>query len=307
MAGMCRFVLYQGAPLTIASLVTEPSHSIVNQSIHSNESEEPLNGDGFGVAWYVPEVSPQPAVFRSVSPAWSNMNLLDLARVTRSSCILGHVRAATRGIAVTELNCHPFAAGPYAFMHNGDVAQFERIRRRVLNGLSDESFHAVKGSTDSESLFGLFLDHINAMGGRGLDGAQATGDHAIMAKALRETVRQIVAMSQEAGRVADPPEESWLNIAVSDGRCSVCCRYTTDAGEPSSLYVHTGRRYVCDGGLCRMVEPEAGKGAVIVSSEPLSDDPGWQRIPRNHMVVITEDWTCTLLPMVEPGGVKSNS
>src|SRR3954471_18211514 len=98
---MCRFVLYQGVPLTIASLVTDPSHSIINQSVKSLESDEPLNGDGFGVAWYTPELSLRPAVFRSVSPAWSNMNLLDLGRVTRSSCILAHVRAATRGIPVT--------------------------------------------------------------------------------------------------------------------------------------------------------------------------------------------------------------
>ena len=58
---MCRFVLYQGVPLTIASLVTEPAHSIINQSVHSRESEEPLNGDGFGVAWYAPELSHKPA------------------------------------------------------------------------------------------------------------------------------------------------------------------------------------------------------------------------------------------------------
>src|ERR1044071_4844098 len=103
---MCRFVLYHGTPITLASLVTEPGHSIIKQSIHASETEEPLNGDGFGVAWYVPELSQQPGVFRSVSPAWSNQNLLDLARVTRSRCVLAHVRAATSGLPVSETNCH---------------------------------------------------------------------------------------------------------------------------------------------------------------------------------------------------------
>ena len=32
-----------------------------------------------------------------------------------------------------------------------------------------------------------------------------------------------------------------------------------------------------------------GHGAVIICSEPLSDDPGWQKIPKNSMVVISED------------------
>jgi predicted glutamine amidotransferase len=307
---MCRFVLYQGVPLTIASLVTEPANSIINQSVHSKESEEPLNGDGFGVAWWAPELSHKPAVFRSVSPAWSNMNLLELARVTRSGSILAHVRAATRGLPVTELNCHPFAAGPYAFMHNGDVARFGAIRRRVLADLSDDSFHAVKGSTDSEHLFGVFLDQVAKAGGtpaaatagkvKASPGQQAEA----MATGLERTIEYITGLSKNAApqtkrddAAADEEEDCYLNIAVSDGEHAVACRYTTATTDPSSLYVHTGRRYVCEGGLCRMVSPEKGHGAVIVSSEPLSDDPGWQKIPRNHMVVVGQDRTCEIRAM----------
>jgi glutamine amidotransferase len=286
---MCRFVLYQGQPLTIASLVTDPSHSIIRQSTQSREMDGPLNGDGFGVAWYAPEISRRPAVFRSVSPAWSNMNLLELARVTRSTCILAHVRAATPGLPVTELNCHPFVARNYAFMHNGDVARFGAIRRRVLGGLSDEAFNAVKGSTDSEHLFGVFLDKAAEMEGGGIAPAE------ILARSLAASVSYIVNLSKEAVASAAPKDEAgedgecYLNIAVSDGVRSVACRYTTDKDEPSSLYVHTGRRYVCEGGVCRMTYPERGHGAVIVCSEPLSEDPGWQKIPRNSMVVIGED------------------
>ena len=51
-------------------------------------------------------------------------------------------------------------------------------------------------------------------------------------------------------------------IAVSDGTQSVALRYTTDDPKhASSLYVHTGRKYVCDGNICRMVDPE--KGTVV--------------------------------------------
>ena len=53
---MCRFTLYLGDPIRLASLVTEPRRSLIRQSFASEEREEPLNGDGFGIAWYVPEM-----------------------------------------------------------------------------------------------------------------------------------------------------------------------------------------------------------------------------------------------------------
>ena len=275
---MCRFVFYQGPPLTLASLLTEPSHSLIKQSIASKESEEPLNGDGFGVAWYVHGISDEPAAFRSVTPAWNNMNLLSLARVTRSQTILAHVRAATSGQPVVEFNCHPFTHGRYAFMHNGDIGGFATIRRALLSRPSDHAFNAVKGSTDSEHLFALFLDHARRAGSM-LSASE-------MARALVDTVREISQLQHDAGVT----EHNYLNVAVSDGRCSAVMRYTSDVPEnASSLHLHTGRRYVCDGGVCRMVEPEAGQGAAMVSSEVLSDDPGWQTVKPNSIVLVGED------------------
>ena len=93
---MCRFTLYLGPKIRLSSLVVEPKHSIIDQSFHSQSQEEPLNGDGFGIAWYAPGLSEEPALFRSVTPAWNNSNLLELARVVESPLIFAHVRAATR-------------------------------------------------------------------------------------------------------------------------------------------------------------------------------------------------------------------
>lgn len=282
---MCRFILYVGTPITLASLITEPSHSLINQSVRARESDEPMNGDGFGVGWYVPELSNRPAVFRSITPAWNNQNLLDLARVTRTGVVLAHVRAATRGQPVTELNCHPFASGPYCFMHNGDIGGFSAVRRRLQATLRDDPFNAIRGSTDSEHLFALFLNH--TAGGRA-HGAAA------MAYALERAIRDVLSMQADAG-VEEP---SYLNVAVSDGKEAVVCRFTTDIPEhAASLYLHSGRRYICVGGACRMIQPEAGQGAVIVASEPLSDDPGWAVIQPNTMVLIREDRTTQAVPV----------
>ncbi len=298
---MCRFTLYLGPPIALSSLITEPTHSLIHQSFESLEREEPLNGDGFGVGWYAPEMSDRPAVFRSVSPAWSNRNLLELCRVTRSPCVLAHVRAATRGLSVTETNCHPFAQGRLTMMHNGEVGGFARMRRGIIAGLSDRAFEAVQGTTDSEHLFGVFLDEHGASGvessGGGASGVESsTGD--TLAGALHRALVRVSAL----GRALGLDEPSYLNVAVSDGRHAAVSRCTTDAlGRADSLYVHTGRRYVCESGVCRMIEPSGGAGpAVIVSSEPLSADPGWTAVPVNHMVVVDANRSVSIRPCPLP-------
>ncbi len=283
---MCRFVLYQGAEITISSLVTVPSNSLIHQSFHNEERAEPLNGDGFGVAWYVPEISEEPALFRAVSPAWNNPNLRDLARLTRSRAILAHVRAATLGLPVTRLNCHPFSWGPFAFMHNGDLGGFHQIRRRLLGLLSDEAFALIKGSTDSEHLFALFVDRYREL--------EPGGRVERMARALTAAIGQVEELRREAG----VEQASQINVALSDGAAAVATRFTS--GEPetaNSLYVQLGRRWVCEGRDCRMLEPDVARGAVIISSERLSDDPGWDRVPPNQLVMVGEDLTVGMLPM----------
>jgi predicted glutamine amidotransferase len=278
---MCRFTLYQGPPLLLSALITEPENSLIHQSFHSHERAEPLNGDGFGLAWYVHSLDPAPALFRSITPAWNNGNLLQLARVVQSGCVLAHVRAATQVRSVSEANCHPFTCGPYAFMHNGDVGGFKRVRRPLLAELSDESFQAIQGQTDSEHAFAVFLDRI-----RGSGGAPTLEQ---MADALRATIEHLVEL---VGKYA-PGEACYLNFAVSNGQVSVVSRFSTkEDHEGESLYMHRGRRYVCQSGACRMVESESGGGAVLVSSEPLSKDPGWERIPANHMIAF--DGACNV-------------
>lgn len=285
---MCRFVFYKGKPLYLRMLLTEPEHSLINQSFHARERDEPLNGDGFGVAWYA-EGHDEPALFRSVTPAWSNQNLRELARVTESHCVLAHVRAATQGLQVGEPNCHPFRRERLAFMHNGDIGGFAQLRRALVEALSDASFHAIRGTTDSEHFFALLCDE--------LAGSQPRPTSAQMADALRRSIRRILAL---VARYA-PGEHVYLNAVLTDGHAAVACRYTTDCEENAdSLYTNTGRRYVCKDGVCHMLDPgEQNGSAVMVSSEPLSSDGGWGPVPVNHLIRIEPNLTL----ISEPVGV----
>lgn len=270
---MCRFVMYLGPAVTLNSLVTEPSHSIIHQSYKAQEREEPLNGDGFGVAWYTPALREEPTIFRDVSPAWSNQNLLDLAPVIESDCLLAHVRAATLGLPVSQLNCHPFSWEQFAFMHNGEVAAFSAIRRALRRNLSDAAHDWIQGSTDTEHLFALFIDQYRQE-------SEVQGIERV-ASALRATVGLIENMTASF-RGGTP---SNLNLVVTDGKCAVVSRYSNDGQSPNTLYVHTDCQYRCDGqGHGHLVETEAP--AVLIASEPLTDDASWQCVDPDCLLIV---------------------
>ncbi|MBI2970751.1 MAG: class II glutamine amidotransferase [Gammaproteobacteria bacterium] len=271
---MCRFTLYLGPSITLSSLLLEPDHSLIRQSSHSREREEPLNGDGFGVGWYATHFSSEPAVFRSITPAWNNRNLHNLARVVDSDCILAHVRAATQFSGVNEANCHPFRFRQYLFMHNGDIGGFRAVRRRLLDSVCDEAFGNVYGSTDSEHFFAVLIDQL-------LRSSQNGDPAETLAAAMSMTIHRVTEIVARHGG----GEASYLNCAVADGDCAVVSRFTDDhAEDPESLYYFTGQLYPC-------AEEDGRKGEmpVIVSSERLTGDPGWEAIPPNHVVLLRRD------------------
>lgn len=280
---MCRFTLYLGEPIRLSSLLLEPEHSLIRQSTHSREREEPLNGDGFGVGWYAPEAGLEPAVFRSITPAWNNRNLVSLTRVVSSGCILAHVRAATQSSGVNEANCHPFRFRSHLFMHNGDVGNFRKVRRHMLSGVRDEAFENVYGSTDSEHVFALVNDEM-------LRAPSWVDAGARMAGALQAAIARVVALVAEHG----DGEPSYLNCALSDGHDAVVSRFSSAPGEtPESLYYYAGAMYPSiDGRVAR---------SVVVSSERLTEDPAWREIPPNHMIRLRAGREPELAAIVVPG------
>jgi glutamine amidotransferase len=305
---MCRFTLYLGPPIRLKSLLIDPSHSLIQQSFRARERAEPLNGDGFGVGWFAPRLTPEPAVFHDVSPAWNNQNLRSLAKVVTSPCILAHVRAATPGSEVNLANCHPFRYGAYLLMHNGHIGGFRRIRRRLLEGLTDEAFDVVRGSTDTEHLFAVFVDELVRNGcpvhlppPRDADSATdgPVADPPLeLAGRVHAAVYRVLELAQRCG----DGEASFLNIAVSDGVHAAACRFSDQAAvPPETLYFHQGELYEPAGR--RFVERRAGDegDGYVVSSERLTDDPGWAAVPPNHMVVLSRQAKPRVLAMTEGG------
>ncbi len=287
---MCRFAFYLGPEISLASLVVAPDHSIIHQSFHAREREEPLNGDGYGVAWYEPAIRSEPVLFREVSPAWSSANLASLAPVANSECILAHVRAATSGLSVSQLNCHPFCYKQYAFMHNGEVASFASIKRRLLADLSDRAYHSIDGSTDSELVFAMIIDALDAQ----INEASLEQ----MAEAMGLVIEQV----EKAAAGAGSTHSSHLNLVLTNGTEAVISRYATpNTDQGQTLYLHQGGRYHCIDGTCSMSEaPELAsdpRQTIIAASEPLTSEAGWQSVPMNHLCLINQQREVTMRPL----------
>ena len=271
---MCRLMAYLGSPVIIDKLLYQPKNSLVNQSINAKEIEEPLNGDGFGIGWYVRELNNEPVTFVSVHPAWSNRNLRNLAPRIRTDCLIAHVRAASVG-EVSESNCHPFQYKNMLMMHNGGIENFSRIKRKLREPLSDELYNWIKGQTDSEHIFAYLLNDL-------FKNHQTLSPDGVV-DAFENTFAALKKMMAENG-VTEP---AYLNMVVTNGLFIVGARYVTDPKEePLTLYHSEGSRFVVEDGVTHMMAPEDDDHAVLIVSEKLSDDKDWTLIPANHFVIV---------------------
>lgn len=246
---MCRWAAYLGEPVFLEEIVCAPCHSLIAQSHHALEAKTATNGDGFGIAWYGGRA--EPGLYRDILPAWSDANLKSLCRQIRSGLFLAHVRASTGG-ATSRANCHPFVSGRWSFMHNGQIGQFERLRRRLEGGLSDRLYGELQGTTDSELFFLMMIEE-------GLDrDPQAAAERA-------------VGRVQEAAARAEVEPFIRLTAAFSDGERLCAVRWASDPHAPT-LYMAEAR-----GGRCLV-------------SEPFDRDGGnWRAVQPGSFVTVTRE------------------
>ena len=261
---MCRWMAWLGQSVLIEELLFKPQHGIVDQSLHARMGAEPTNGDGLGMGWY--GAGEGPGLYHSVSPAWADPNLRELASHVESPLFIAHVRAAI-GSPVQQTNCHPFRRGRWLFVHNGYVADLQILRRDLMLAIDPELFADVHGSTDTEVVFHLALTF-------GLE-EDPIG-------ALERTVGLIETTGRKHGK-------SGLvqgTFGVSDGESLWAVRYATE-GPARSLFasaeidaVH--RLSPDDERLNRLTSDDR-----LIVSEPFSDLPGLgQEIPPASAVTV---------------------
>jgi len=261
---MCRWLAYSGSPIALETVLLEPEHSLIDQSLHSRMGVETTNGDGFGVGWY--DGGPEPCIYRSMNPAWNDQNLRELAAHIKSPLFFAHIRAST-GTAVQQTNCHPFRHEKWLWMHNGSIRSFATVKRDLMLAVDPSLFSSIAGSTDSELMFYLAL-------------SLGLNDDPVAAV---ERMAGLIEETAERHGIANPLQ---MSLATTNGERLWVFRYSTE-GQSRSLYCSTHFRTL------RELYPDNARIASVseetrlVVSEPLVDLPGaWNEVPESHCGIV---------------------
>jgi glutamine amidotransferase len=154
MAAMCRlFAQVAPSPAGARDLLVDSPFALARQAV-----ADPANPqtDGWGLAWFDP--SGRPTIEKSGASAAADARRFEAAAdAARGTVLIGHIRAASKGIAVDDAHAHPFADGPWVFAHNGTLF----IKREVAAGLGSRR-DRLKTDSDSEVYFQQFLKHLDA-------------------------------------------------------------------------------------------------------------------------------------------------
>jgi glutamine amidotransferase len=250
----------------LEDLLLKPTHSLIDQSLHSRLGATTTNGDGFGIGWY--GVGDTPGVFHSIEPAWNNRNLKELAAHLVSPLVFAHIRASTGG-AIQETNCHPFRHGRWLWMHNGLIREFETVKRDLAFAVDPSLYPAIEGSTDSELFFYVALTF-------GLEDDPPTA------------VERAVGFIEETGRRHGVAHPIQMTVCTTDGTSVWAFRYSSEGSSRSLFYstrVDTLRAQYPDNPVLHGLSDETR----IVVSEPLGDLEGaWNEVPESSYGVVQE-------------------
>ncbi|MBX7153040.1 ergothioneine biosynthesis protein EgtC [bacterium] len=261
---MCRFAIYKGPSIALSKIVVDPPHSLVRQSFDAREMlSGSSNSDGFGIGWYQSALSEKPALYRNPSPITTDLNV-PMLRGISGEIILAHVRGASDGMPVSWTNTHPFSYQQFLYMHNGSVDEFRtQIYPEFISLISPFVWNIIKGNTDSEHVFGLWLSRLN-------ENRLKAGDNFSLTEKI-ESLRQTI---RELEKLADKKRtDIVLNIGLTDGRDVIATRH------------HFGNRKAT---LYYLENSDSFPNGYVIASEKLFDDPHWKAVPEKSILTIDQ-------------------
>lgn len=237
-----------------APLVAE-RNSLRRQSI-----EHP---DGWGIAAYIR--GPLPEVAHGLGAAHLDPEFERVSGLLQARAVMAHVRLASVG-EIDAKNAHPFVHGRWTFCHNGTLHAYGIARPALEREIAPKFRKRLRGTTDSERCFGMFLTRLYS---KVKDGAVAPVE--VVAWALADTMNTVAQLSDKRGQTP-----SAMNFLVTDGELMVATRRGRTLFMSSE--VESNRPLAG--------WPEAGQRlhAFQVASEQLGGPDAWLEVPDEGVV-----------------------
>ena len=255
---MCRLFALSGGrnPVAATFWLLEAPDSLSEQSRR--------NPDGTGLGWFTDDGAPR--VDKQPLAGYEDAPFATAARDVCSRTFVAHVRYASTG-AVAPQNTHPFEQHGRLFAHNGALEDLDAIEAR----LTPATRALIGGDTDSERLFALITDEIDAAGGD--IGAGIAAAVRWVAQNVRLFSINFVLTTPDAVWAFRYPEANELHLLDRPAR-----------REP--LDHRTAAQRIA-------VHAESPGDAVAIASEPMDDDPAWRAIASGELVHVDADCTVT--------------
>ncbi len=264
---MCRLFGFR------SNLPCRVHHSLVLEK-NSLRVQSVEHKDGWGIASY--DVGLFPQVARGLGAAHMDPEFDRVSSLLSSHTVIAHVRLASVG-PVQACNAHPFIHRSWTFAHNGTLQRFVDHQKEI-EALIDPDFRSLlRGDTDSERCFYLFLTLLRARCGTA--GVPPLED---VARALALTARTVCRITEQ-----NATKPSSTNFLVTDGRILLATR------RHRTLYFSNHRRRH-DGPQHRTAEePRDGTRfeQIVIASEMLSAEDPWHEVPEDTLIAVDGDLT----------------
>lgn len=261
--------------------------SVLFSKVHSSlvSAENALMGqsrrhpDGWGLVYYIADT---PHVVKSTVTAESDDLFRHVSGIVTSQTVLAHIRKATHG-KLTILNTHPFQYGRWTFAHNGNIKQFDHVKKELMEQVAKDLRPYCLGETDSEVIFHLMLTEINKL----VNIHEHHPDMSLVMKGISNAVTRICEIIGDLSiKETGIPSENYLTFVISNGPIMIAM----NGG--MSLYYSTHKKKCPERDACASLAPwceavaqgEMNVNHLIFSSEPLQGENVWTKLGPGELV-----------------------
>ncbi|MEV6825250.1 class II glutamine amidotransferase [Amycolatopsis sp. NPDC051102] len=266
---MCRLFGLSAAPQRVHATfwLLEAPDSLAAQS-----RREP---DGTGLGTF--DADGKPHVSKQPLAAYADEKFAYEAKQRESTTFLAHIRYASTG-GLEAANTHPFVQHDRLFAHNGVIGDLPTLENRLgsYRGL-------VEGDTDSERFFALVTKETDAH-----DGDVGAG----ITAAARWAAEHLPIYALNL--VLTTPAELWA--LRYPGTHDLFVLHRSPGGPHGDRHL---KHSSAAGRIRARSGPLARHGAVVVASERMDEDPGWQNLSPGQLLHVGADRVVTRRTVLE--------